>query len=84
MKLLDNVLWWYTNGADEESGTRVDDNVNQIVQLALGVVVARASCQQMMPAEDEDILTWSYGLQLRLEEAEGQHRMVLSDRASSL
>jgi hypothetical protein len=40
VKLLDNVFWGNTDGRDEKSGTRVDDDVDQLVELALGVVVA--------------------------------------------
>lgn len=47
VKLLDDVLWWHTNSADEKSSTRFDDDINQVVQLALGVVVARMSRQQL-------------------------------------
>ena len=40
--LLDNVLWWDSDSADKESGTRVDDNVNQVIEFAFRVVVAVA------------------------------------------
>jgi hypothetical protein len=44
VKLLDNFLGRNTDGGDEEFGTRVDDDVDQLVQLALGVVIA-ITCQ---------------------------------------
>lgn len=40
VELLHNVLWWDTDGRDEETGAGLDCNVNQLVELALGVVVA--------------------------------------------
>ena len=40
MQLLDDGLGWYADSADEELGTGVDDDVDEFVELALGVVVA--------------------------------------------
>jgi len=40
VELLDDVLWRNTNSADEEFGTGVNDDLDQIVELSLGVVVA--------------------------------------------
>lgn len=40
VELLHDVLWWDTDGRDEETGAGLDCNVNQLVELALGVVVA--------------------------------------------
>jgi hypothetical protein len=40
VKLLDNGLGGYTDGRDEQLSTRVDDNIDELVQLALCVVVA--------------------------------------------
>lgn len=42
VQLLDNVLGWYTDGRDEKLTARLDDSINQSVQLALGVIVARS------------------------------------------
>jgi len=39
VELLDNVLGRDTDGGNEETGARLDDNVNEGVELALGVVV---------------------------------------------
>lgn len=41
VELLDNVLGWYTNGGDEKTGLGIDNDVDELVELALGVVVAR-------------------------------------------
>lgn len=43
MQLLDNGLRRHANGGDEEFGARVDDDVDELVQLALCVVVATPS-----------------------------------------
>jgi hypothetical protein len=40
VETLDDVLWWDTDSGDEETGARVDDDVDQLVELTLGVVVA--------------------------------------------
>lgn len=40
VELLNNVLGWDTDGGDEETSTRVDDNVNEGIELSLGVIVA--------------------------------------------
>jgi hypothetical protein len=40
VELLDDSFGRYTDGTDEEFGTRIDDDVDELVQLALGVVVA--------------------------------------------
>lgn len=39
MKLLDNVLGGNTDGADEELGLLLDDDVDELVKGTLGVVV---------------------------------------------
>lgn len=36
---LDDVLWWDTDGTDEELGLLLDNDVDQLVELTLGVVV---------------------------------------------
>lgn len=40
MDAVDDVLWWDTDGGDEEGGLLLDDDVDELVELALGVVVA--------------------------------------------
>jgi hypothetical protein len=40
VELLDDGFGWDTDGADEELSTRVDDDINELVELAFGVVVA--------------------------------------------
>jgi hypothetical protein len=40
VEFLDDGFGRDTNGADEELGARVNNNVNELVKLALGVVVA--------------------------------------------
>jgi hypothetical protein len=40
VETLDNVLGWDTDGGDEEPGAGVDDDVDQLIELTLGVVVA--------------------------------------------
>ena len=39
MKLVDDVLGWYTNGTNEQSCFLLDNHVNELAQLALSVVV---------------------------------------------
>ena len=43
VQLLNNSLGGHTDGGDEELGTRLDDDVDELVQFALGVIVARVS-----------------------------------------
>ena len=40
VQLIDNGFGWDTDGGDKELSARVDDDVDELVQLALGVVVA--------------------------------------------
>jgi hypothetical protein len=37
---LNDVLWWDTDSRDEKFGTRLDNNVNEFIELSLGVIVA--------------------------------------------
>jgi len=39
VELIDDGLWWNTNGGDKESCATFDDDVDEISKLALGVVV---------------------------------------------
>lgn len=43
MELLDNGLGGDTDGADEQLGAALDDDVDEFIELALGVVVATSS-----------------------------------------
>jgi hypothetical protein len=40
VQLVDNRLWWHAHGRDEEFRTGVDDDVDELVELAFCVVVA--------------------------------------------
>ena len=40
VEFLNNMLWWDTDGRDKELSTRLNDNVNELVKLTLGVIVA--------------------------------------------
>jgi len=40
VELVNDGLGWDTNGRDEETGARLDDDVDEVIELALGVVVA--------------------------------------------
>lgn len=40
VELLDDVLGWNTDGTDEEFGSALDDDINKLVELSFGVVVA--------------------------------------------
>lgn len=40
VEFLDDVLWWDTDGRDEKTGAGFDGDVDELVELALGVVVA--------------------------------------------
>jgi hypothetical protein len=41
MELLDDVLWWDTDGTDKEFCSALDDDINKLVELSFGVVVAK-------------------------------------------
>lgn len=38
---VNDMLWWHTDGRDEQLGAALDNNGDQLVKLSLGVVVAR-------------------------------------------
>lgn len=40
VQFLDNVLWWNSNSRNEKGGLGVDDDVDELVEFALGVVIA--------------------------------------------
>jgi hypothetical protein len=37
---LDDVLWWDTDGRDEDLCTALNNDINELVELALRVIVA--------------------------------------------
>ena len=39
VKLVDDILGWYTDGANEQSSLLLDNHVDEFAQLALSVVV---------------------------------------------
>lgn len=41
VELLHNMLGRHTDGGDKQLGTALDDDVNQLVELAFGVVIAK-------------------------------------------
>ena len=49
VELVDNSLWWDTDGGNEKFSTRLDNNIDELIELALGVIVAtkRVSSAQM-------------------------------------
>ena len=40
MELVDDGFWWDADGGDEEACARLNDDVDEFVELAFGVVVA--------------------------------------------
>lgn len=52
VELLDDVLGGDTDGGNEELGAGLDDDVNQLVKLALGVIVA-GKAQRVSKREEE-------------------------------
>jgi len=40
VQFIDNMLRWYTDSRDKEFGTRIDDDIDEFIELALGVIVA--------------------------------------------
>jgi hypothetical protein len=44
MKLVDNSLGRYTNGRDKELGALLDDDIDQLVELTLGIIVTVRPC----------------------------------------
>ena len=41
VETLDHVFWWDTNSRNEESSASVDDDSDELVKLALCIVVAK-------------------------------------------
>lgn len=48
MKLLDDLFWWNTDGANKQLCTFLNDDINQVIQTAFGVVIVglSSSCRQ--------------------------------------
>jgi hypothetical protein len=44
VKLVDDSLGRYTDGGDKELGALLDDNIDQLVELTLGIIVAVKPC----------------------------------------
>jgi hypothetical protein len=61
VEFLDDMLGWYTDSADEELSARVDDDVDELIEFALGVVVA--SIESVMRAGNDGV--WCSYLVLR-------------------
>ena len=40
MKALDDLLGWDTDGGDKQLCTTIDDDADQIIEFAFGVIVA--------------------------------------------
>ena len=40
VELVDNSLWWDTDGGNEKLSAGLDNNIDELVELALGVIVA--------------------------------------------
>lgn len=50
MESVNDMLGRDADGGDEEFGTAVDDDVNQLVELAFGIIVAvRRKCKLASP-----------------------------------
>ena len=43
VKLLHDPLWWYTDGTDKELCLLLDDHVDELRELTLGVIVLRGN-----------------------------------------
>jgi len=68
VELVDDGLWWDTDGRDEELGARLDDNVDELVELALGVIVVGLAGVTANLWEKEIDTEWSVLIvQVRLE-----------------
>ena len=56
MKLLNDVLGWDTDSTDEEFGTALNDDINKLVELSLGVVMAKQKVHTYMSAKVQLLL----------------------------
>jgi hypothetical protein len=81
VQLLDDGFGRDADGADKELRARVDDDVDELVELALGVVVAGGRVSgARMSGKDGQRLTWSYAHFHRLGEAADRYRRARSGR----
>jgi len=44
VELVDDGLWWHADSGNEELSAGLDDDINELAELALGVVVVGLSC----------------------------------------
>lgn len=49
VELVDDSLWWDTDGGDEELGARLDNDIDELVELTLGVIVAEGMLVIVVP-----------------------------------
>lgn len=80
MQLVDDSLWRHADSGDEELGTRFDDDVDKLRELALCVVVADGRVSQSFVVAVACRLTWSCGRRHRPEEEASRLRMGRSCR----
>lgn len=80
MKLVDNGLGGDTDSGNEETGTALDDDIDELVELSLCVIIANRGVP-LATALSTRRSRWGHmGLTLscarfhRLEEGEGRHR----------
>jgi hypothetical protein len=69
VQALDNLLGWNADGADEERGLFLNDDVNELVQLALLVVIvglAGASADLGKQKIDAELAVWVFQVRLEL------------------
>lgn len=52
VELVNDSLGWHTDGGNEKLSTGLDDNVNELAELALGVIVA-IQMSALVPASDK-------------------------------
>lgn len=80
VELLNNVLGGHTDSTDEEFGATLDDDINELVELSLGVVMAGSTLVPENLHVIQKKLTWSFVRCRRPEAKANQHRMVHSYR----
>ena len=82
---LDDGLGGNTDGRDKELGATLDNDVDELVELALGVVVAKKTqmISEGLARQINNILTWSCGHYRQPGAEAGQHRKERSCRSRS-
>lgn len=83
VELVDNGLGGNTNGRHEELSTALDDDIDELIELALGVIIASdgyISCLLPWRSFLRDLLTWSCGRCHQPGAATGRHRTERSCR----